>query len=1512
MKQINNNLAKAFVLALCAISLSTATRAADFTWDANGATAGVGGTGNWTGGNTWRTNGDTGGLGPWSDGSTARFSASSTITLNGNVLTTASTNAGGSATIQIVGSGGNTIDFGAGGFIVSGGNSGNLRSSANLKGAVTLVATSGTLANTAAIWLKANNTTLTSVTCSGISGGTMVIDDAGALGPAASSSLMITNGIVLNLGALTSETIGATPGGNTGISVNAVPTTLGGGYIRARTGACTWNGPISLTANGSGFITRALTGVSLTLASTATVNLNTNTLGLNVDSASSGVTINSVISGTGGISTVTVTSGANGAGITTLGAANTFSGRALVSQNLGTLALNNVNALQNATLDTGLTGSQSVTFIVAGNNTYNLGALQGTNNLAIGGNTISVGTKAVDTTFGGGISGNGGSLTKVGNNKLTITGVSSYTGPTVVNGGKLALPLPQGSSGLTLANGTTFNATTTNSPWYMASAAITNATMGFNYGSWTINGYTNAVYYVTNLAASGSITCNISGTSFPVTNLTLLTYGAKTGGGSFVLNSNTLPAGMAATLLDTGSSIELQISSASIQNLVWSGGDGNWQTNGGLNWNNGTATYLEYPSGLNDLVTFNDGSSGTVNINSQVNPSSTTVSISASGFYTFQGPGSIGGTNGIAFTSGGGTLTINNSNNFTGPVSISGVGGSAVLYVGNSYALGATTGNVTVNSPTNTLSIGVPGGSGIAVNNKTVIINGAGLGGNKGALRGAQVASGENIWAGPVIIGSNNSRIGADNNGNLTVSGNITDNGAGYAITFRPGQNATVTVSGTGNSWGGTTTLFGDSGGGSLVKLGANNAFPVTNGLAVGNCTFDLSGFNQSAPSLSFSTGGTAPTILTDSGPPATLTVNATNGTSSFPGDVTGSLSLTKNGSNTMTLNGVNLTYTGATTVNQGQLNLWGTATMASSIVVNGGAALAMTNSTTGALTLSANSTLSLAAGTPITVGSLVASTAPVNISFTVAPSLGSDILLVTSTSPITGSAANFQVSGARSGIFYITNSNTELHYVVPATAALVTWKGNDSFNPTIWDITTTTNWSYAANPSVFYTGDVAVFEDTAASGAVVIKTGGVAPGGVIFSNNSLSYTLSGAAINGSTALVKSGAGAVYLNSANNYTGGTFVSNGVVFFAADASFGPTNAVATTSIVLDGGGIALTGANLNLNANRGIAVGSSGGSISNAVVGAGNLGYSGIITGSGILTIGSADFAGVILNGQNTYSGGSVLMGSSSATIYSMANSIGTPGSLVSGTFGTGPITFNGTAMRSTVSFDTTIGNNIIFAADATFPTLANEKSLTFTGPVTITNSSRTLTVNIGTTVAGKSLTFAGVVGDSGKGYGLTKAGTGLLILSETNTYTGNTTVSGGTLELAVASLATNSTVTVASGAKLQLDFSGVTNRIAALVLNGVSQAAGVYDSTSGAPFITGTGALHVVVSAPPTMTFTNTGGNLQITFTGGTLQAQTNSLSTGLGTNWVDYTGSSPVTVPINPSNPSVFFRVKQ
>ena len=200
----------------------------------------------------------------------------------------------------------------------------------------------------------------------------------------------------------------------------------------------------------------------------------------------------------------------------------------------------------------------------------------------------------------------------------------------------------------------------------------------------------------------------------------------------------------------------------------------------------------------------------------------------------------------------------------------------------------------------------------------------------------------------------------------------------------------------------------------------------------------------------------------------------------------------------------------------------------------------------------------------------------------------------------------------------------------------------------------------------------------------------------------------------------------------------------------------------------------------------------------------------------------------------------------------------------------------------------------------------------------VTNGSatvKTLTLDPGT---GNTYSFDGaVVGNislvlnSGQ-----QTFTGILA---TNAYTGNTTVNGGTLELANASIATGSTVTIATGATLQLDFS-TTNQIGALVLGGASQSPGVYKNATSPTFITGSGSLIVVppVNVTPTNIVASVSGNtLTLTWptdhTGWKLQAQTNSLGSGLGTNWVTIPGTAAANTynaTLNPANGTVFYRM--
>lgn len=279
----------------------------------------------------------------------------------------------------------------------------------------------------------------------------VIINHSAALG-GSSATVNISKG-TLNLGN------NAVPNNNVPISYNAWATDLAG-TIRGRFSESTWNGTINLTGN-SQLMTRASAGVKLILSNTATINLNANDLSLWSSGVAAGIELNGAISGTGNLSMgggLGVLGGADTAtGTTTLGAANSFSGTVTTTQNLGTLALNHVDALQNATLDTAASGTQAVTFVVSGSNTYNIGALQGADALNIGSNTISIGSKTASTNYSGAITGSGG-LTKVGSaSVLELSGNSSttYTGATTVHAGKLVVNGNISTSATTVKTGAT-------------------------------------------------------------------------------------------------------------------------------------------------------------------------------------------------------------------------------------------------------------------------------------------------------------------------------------------------------------------------------------------------------------------------------------------------------------------------------------------------------------------------------------------------------------------------------------------------------------------------------------------------------------------------------------------------------------------------------------------------------------------------------------------------------------------------------------------------------------------------------------------------------------------------------------------------------------------------------------------------------------------------------------------------------------------------------------------------
>jgi autotransporter-associated beta strand protein len=399
--------------------------------------------------------------------------------------------------------------------------------------------------------------------------------------------------------------------------------------------------------------------------------------------------------------------------------------------------------------------------------------------------------------------------------------------------------------------------------------------------------------------------------------------------------------------------------------------------------------------------------------------------------------------------------------------------------------------------------------------------------------------------------------------------------------------------------------------------------------------------------------------------------------------------------------------------------------------------------------------------------------------------------------------------------------------------------------------------------------------------------------------------------VSGSGVLNVSGSGTLALSAANNYSAGTVVAGGIVNVNANGALGTGLATITgTAHFTLGDGVNITnafiantvspGANTGLlmvndNTNGIITTLSGPLEFDSSPANGGN--FIGPISSGYLNVTGPITNAvtGVISsrNGFVRFSGGGSYTGfvlNQGMTSIGADNGLCPDAALTVGASGDSTFDLNGFNQTLTGLTD-----------GATYQELVTNSAANLS----------TLTLNLAA-----SGTYSGVIG--GK-VALVQNGAGILLLAGTNTYTGNTTVNGGTLELAQPALAKNSTVTVANGAFLQLDFA-VTNQVAGLVLNGVSQPLGVYNNVTSPSFITGSGSLEVAVAVatnPTNLTATVSGGNLILSWpadhTGWHLQVQTNSLASGLGTNWVDVPNTdsvNAVTNAVNAANGSVFYRM--
>ncbi|HEU5123696.1 MAG TPA: autotransporter-associated beta strand repeat-containing protein [Verrucomicrobiae bacterium] len=287
-----------------------------------------------------------------------------------------------------------------------------------------------------------------------------------------------------------------------------------------------------------------------------------------------------------------------------------------------------------------------------------------------------------------------GGLTKLGSGTLTLTGFNSYTGPTVVNDGTLEITTSTllGGGGITVASGGALNIASDGTS-IGASAVHLGADGGATLNINLANGNSSpAIINTGTLNASGSVTVNITGDNFSIGQFPLIQFTSASGLGNIHLGS--IKPGLSATLVQTATSLELNIVS-SVKSLVWSGAtDDQWNTTS-ENWydvNNGyvPAAYSQ-SGGFGDVVTFDDTLSGSPNINLTLAVSPVAIALNNNAFaYTFSGSGKISGVGSVT-KDGFQPVTFATLNDYSGGTIVN----AGPLYLGADQALG--TGPVTVN-----------------------------------------------------------------------------------------------------------------------------------------------------------------------------------------------------------------------------------------------------------------------------------------------------------------------------------------------------------------------------------------------------------------------------------------------------------------------------------------------------------------------------------------------------------------------------------------------------------------------------------------------------------------------------------------------------------------------------------------------------------------------------------------------------------------------------------------------
>ncbi len=1222
------------------------------------------------------------------------------------------------------------------------------------------------------------------------SGETMIVDGVTTFIGTVNSSSPFSN-VMLTAGALTQLSAGETVNGLILSNSSALATSMD------------LNGQ-TLTIAGGLLASSGNTAVIADIAGGGAIKFGTSSGNEGVIYTGTAMTISASIADTGAGTTI------DKAGLSTLflTGTNTYSGGTVIDA--GTL-----NVIADANLGSSASG---ITF--SGVGALQAGAasvtLANTRTLFLGNYGNSTSTTAasiIDTgvntlTINSLINGPG-ILEKNGAGTLTLTNATNtYSGGTIINGGTLSITadtvlgntlsgvitfnansaLQFGTSGITLASGRTI----------AINSAVT-ATMDTFGGNATINGSING---------SGSLTV--------------------VGGGTLRLSAADAYSGAATITAGTlvlGNALAAQNSTVAVN------------TPNGLSFASGIGTFTIGGLTSTNSIQLVDSAAAGVNLVIGNNNSSTTVS------------GSLGGAGSITKI-GTGTLTLSSTaSTYSGGTTIA--GGTLVVFGNytNFGALGTSPGSPTVNLTFSGGALQFQTGGTLNANRLVTVSSGAtaifdtygnnvtisgtigGLGGIEktsfGTLtlpNGSNYAGGTTIAGGLVAIGAD-SALGATgagtgvtfsaatavtNNGALqfTAAGITTD--ASRVFTVNTGFTATIDTNGNDATIGGAINGPGNvvkTGLGTLRLSAANaiggtftvsaGAISLTTATSLQNATIAPSptgGISLAASIGSFTFGGLAGNgnfSLTDVGSNA-ISLNLGGNNSTFSGALSGAGSLNKFGAGTLVLSGTSNNYTGGTTISGGTLGIFGDGSL-------GAAGTGVTFSGNGALLLGTTS-ITLAAARTITVSSGVTATFDTGANIaTIASTItgsgginkvGAGVLVLAATNNYTGGTT------ISAGILSI-GADTALG---PTNSTLTFAGGSLLFGVPL--ITLDPNRSF-----VVVSGQAANFDTSVAGNGAVAGV-----------------------ISGAGGLLRNTAGTLTLSAANQYTGTTTVTAGVLALSFSSTTTSSIINGSSNLYLAGGTVNLVGNASGTNtqtfngvtyaagssvitATAGTAMTVSLGGLTHAVGGTLNL----VAQNAGVTyKTTSSNLASGILGGGVFFNGAdfaSATAGTVAAYAgYTTAKSdlstwVGTPNVVMSNQTTQWTNSLTGNVTEAGVKF----GNNTVgvLSLNAAILTL-NDGSNVGTILINSTVASKALTIS-GLTGAGLTAGTAGVggelvfmnngsgtttliasvaIGDNGAGpVDVVVGGTQATTFGGTNTYTGGTYITGGTLVVTLADAA---------------------------------------------------------------------------------------------------------------------------